>query len=326
MYPRAVKRLDVRDVVPQGGPYDLALNVRGRGIIALRGDPEPLVVRLRNVVGASVPRAVRIGVYGTAAASSEDVERGFRVARGIAGLDDDPGDFTARVQPHPVLGPLAKRFAGARMTRTATVFGAFMTAVCEQLVTWTEAKLAMGRIWGRYGERVSGLSRLSAADTRRDTSLVVTPGAERIAELAAVDLRPLGLSMRRASTLLYGARRGADLERLRELPIAEAMRRLRAMPGVGVWTTNVVAIRAFGHADGVLVGDAGAPFVTSMALTGERGDDARMLELLEPFRPDRARVHKLFDLASGRFGGGIPGVPERPRPVVDPHRLRPWKT
>ena len=313
---------------PLGGNYDLSLNVRGRGLIALRGDPEPLVVRLRNAARAASDgtRAVQLSVYGSGAATDADVERAFRVGRGVAGIDDDPGNFTARLDAHPVLGPLARRFAGARITRTPTVFGAFMTAVSEQLVTWAEAQLAMRRIWNRWGERVSGLTRLSAAETRRETSLVVTPRAERIAELSAVDLRPLGLSMRRASTLLYGAQRGAMLEGLRELPIAEAMQRLRAMPGVGVWTANVVAIRALGHADGILVGDAGAPFVTAMALTGQRGDDARMLELLEPFRPDRARVHRLFDLAARRSGGGIPGVPERPRPVVDPHRMRPWRT
>ncbi len=323
-----MKRLDVREVRPLGGTYDLALNVRGRGLVALRGDPEPLVLRLRNAARAASDgtRAVQLSVYGSAAATEADVERAFRAGRGLAGVDDDPGDFAARLGPHPVLGPLARRFAGARITRTPTVFGAFMTAVSEQLVTWAEAQLAMRRIWNRWGERVSGLSRLSAAGTRRETSLLVTPRAERIAELSAVDLRPLGLSMRRASTLLYGARHGAMLEGLRELPVREAMQRLRAMPGVGVWTANVVAIRALGHADGVLVGDAGAPFVTSMALTGERGDDARMLELLEPFRPDRARVHQLFDLAARRSGGGIPGVPERPRPVVDPHRMRPWRT
>ena len=115
------------------------------------------------------------------------------------------------------------------------------------------------------------------------------------------------------------------LERLRELPIEEAMRRLQAMPGVGIWTANVVAMRALGHADGILVGDAGAPFVTSMALTGERGDDAKMIELMEPFRPHRARVHRLFDLAQ-RGGGSIPGVPARPLPVVDRHRREPWRT
>ncbi len=320
-----MRRLEVREIEPEFGPYDLALNVRGRGIVALRGDPEPLLVRMRSVVGDDKLRRVQLSVYGTAQTSSEDVEHALRVGHDAAGLGDDPGDFTARLTPHPVLGPLATRFAGARVTRTPTVFGAFMMAVSEQLVTWAEAQMAMRRIWRRYGERISGLSRLSAADTRRESFLVVTPRAERIAQLAAVDLRPLGLSMRRASTLLYGARNARVLERLRELPIDEAMRRLQAMPGVGPWTANVVAMRALGHADGVLVGDAGAPFVTSMALSGERGDDAKMLELLEPFRPHRARVHKLFDLAQRR-GGSIPGVPERPLPVIDRHRLEPWRT
>ena len=54
---------------------------------------------------------------------------------------------------------------------------------------------------------------------------------------------------------------------------------------------------AFGDPDAVSVGDFHLPNLVSWALAGEpRGDDARMLELLEPFRGQRARVVRLLEL------------------------------
>jgi 3-methyladenine DNA glycosylase/8-oxoguanine DNA glycosylase len=99
---------------------------------------------------------------------------------------------------------------------------------------------------------------------------------------------------------------------------------LQQLKGVGPWTANKVAIAALGHADGVLVGDAGMPFVTTMALTGKAGGDAEMLECLAPFSPHRARVAQLFNLSHLRLRS-IPGVPTRGLPVIDPHRRTPWK-
>ena len=51
----------------------------------------------------------------------------------------------------------------------------------------------------------------------------------------------------------------------------------------------------FGDPDLVTVGDYHLPNVVAYALAGQaRADDARMLELLEPFRPHRARVVQLL--------------------------------
>ena len=50
-----------------------------------------------------------------------------------------------------------------------------------------------------------------------------------------------------------------------------------------------------GDADAVPVGDFHIPNMVCWALAGEaRGDDARMLELLEPYRGQRARVVRLI--------------------------------
>jgi hypothetical protein len=51
----------------------------------------------------------------------------------------------------------------------------------------------------------------------------------------------------------------------------------------------------------VSIGDFHTPHLVSWLLAGEpRGTDARMLELLEPYRGQRARVVRLLELSGHR--------------------------
>jgi 3-methyladenine DNA glycosylase/8-oxoguanine DNA glycosylase len=63
---------------------------------------------------------------------------------------------------------------------------------------------------------------------------------------------------------------------------------------VGSWTAAIVRIAALGDPDAVEVGDFHIPNHVTYALAGEpKGCDARMLELLEPFKGHRQRVIRL---------------------------------
>ena len=122
---------------------------------------------------------------------------------------------------------------------------------------------------------------------------------------------PLGLERRRAEALLRVAAAAARLEEAGDMgDLVAARRRLRAIPGVGVWTSAEVALVALGDADAVSVGDYHLPNVCSWHLAGEpRGSDERMLELLEPFRPHRGRVLRLLQIGAGaapRYGPRMP--------------------
>ena len=85
-----------------------------------------------------------------------------------------------------------------------------------------------------------------------------------------------------------------------------AYARLRAIPGIGPWTAAEVGVRALGDVDAVSVGDFHLPNLVAFALAGEpRGTDARMLELLEPYRGQRALVVRWLELsgiAAPRYG------------------------
>ena len=91
---------------------------------------------------------------------------------------------------------------------------------------------------------------------------------------------------------------------------AEATRRLTAIPGIGPWTAAEVVRTAYGDPDAVSVGDYHIPHTVAWALAREvRGSDARMLELLEPFRGHRGRVCDLLahgGIGAPKFGPRMP--------------------
>ena len=104
------------------------------------------------------------------------------------------------------------------------------------------------------------------------------------------------MERRRADLVRAVAARANRLEEIVAMPLPDAYRRLRAMPGIGPWTAAEVAVRALGDRDAVSVGDYHLPSLVAYALAGERkATDERMLELLEPFRGHRARVIRLLE-------------------------------
>jgi 3-methyladenine DNA glycosylase/8-oxoguanine DNA glycosylase len=102
------------------------------------------------------------------------------------------------------------------------------------------------------------------------------------------------------------------LEATLALTPAEAGRLMITLPGVGPWTAAEVTAVAFGDPDAVSVGDYHVPHQVARALAGEdRADDARMLELLAPFRGHRARVVRLIVHAAIREPRRAPRTPLR---------------
>ncbi|MGH2417421.1 MAG: DNA-3-methyladenine glycosylase 2 family protein, partial [Candidatus Limnocylindria bacterium] len=71
----------------------------------------------------------------------------------------------------------------------------------------------------------------------------------------------------------------------------------------------------FGEPDAVSVGDYHLPNVVAWALAREsRADDARMLELLEPYRGQRGRVQRLLE--TGRITAPRHGPRLAPRRIA----------
>ena len=92
------------------------------------------------------------------------------------------------------------------------------------------------------------------------------------------------------------------LTNLEERSPKQVQARLERIRGIGPWTSAMVTASALGDADAVPVGDYHLPNTVAWHLAGEeRGDDARMLELLEPYAGHRWRVLRL-----AKSGGSAP--------------------
>ena len=218
-------------------------------------------------------------------------------ADAVAGLRDDVTGFAEVAGAHPVVAELARTYRGLRLPATGRVFARLLRAVCEQKVTGKEAYRAYAAIVRRFGEPAPGPVRLR-----------VPPAPEVLAATPYWAFHPLGLEQRRADTLCRAAACADRLERCADA--GEATARLTAIPGIGPWTAAEVVRTAYGDPDAVSVGDYHIPNTVAWALAGEpRGDDARMLALLEPFRGHRGRVCVLLETAgvsAPRFGPRMP--------------------
>ena len=202
---------------------------------------------------------------------------------GVAATADFP-------TPHPLVRDLHRIHRGLRIPRTEAVYEAAVLTVLAQLVTSEEAQASRRRFLWELGEEAPGPGSLRLLPTPR--KLLATP---------YWTLHRFGVERRRAETLYRVAMHAARLEETVAMDLPSAYRRLLAIPGLGDWSAAEIALVALGDSDAVAVGDYHLPHLVSWALAGEaRGTDARMLELLEPYRGQRGRVLRL--LVHGHVG------------------------
>ncbi|TDE15934.1 DNA-3-methyladenine glycosylase family protein [Jiangella asiatica] len=254
----------------QRGPYDPAfqLDTDGRVWRTCRPAGEAATVCLRVSAGEV-----------TATAWGSGAEAALHAVPDWLGEHDDPTGFRPE---HPVLREAYRRHPGTLVGRTGLLMEALVPAILEQKVTGTEAYRGWMRLLRRYGEPAPG-----PAPAR----MRVVPPPERWARIPSWDWHRAGVGPQRSRTIVTAARHAARLEETVLMSSADADRRLRAIPGIGVWTSAEVRQRVFGDPDAVSVGDYGLPHVVAYALTGERrGSDELMLELLEPYRGHRHRA------------------------------------
>ncbi|WP_199824803.1 DNA-3-methyladenine glycosylase family protein [Cellulomonas timonensis] len=230
-------------------------------------------------------------------------EQALAAAPALLGAQDDLSDFDP---PHELVRSAHRRHPGLRMLRTGRVLESLVPAILEQRVIVRTAHDAWRWLLLRHG---------TAAPGPAPEGMRVAPDAQGWLAVPSWDFHRAGVDPRRARTVRECASVAARLEEAATMPHALARARLRLVPGVGVWTAAETAQRAFGDPDAISVGDYHLAAQVGWALTGQRVDDDRMLELLEPFRPHRQRVVRLLLLS------GAARVPRRgPRLSVQDHR------
>ncbi|WP_030168899.1 DNA-3-methyladenine glycosylase family protein [Spirillospora albida] len=254
---------------------------RGHHDPAFRAEPDGTVWRASFTPDGPGTLRVRLAA-GAVEAAAWGPGAGWLLAGvpDLLGAADSPEGFEAR---HDVVREQMRKRPGLRIGRTNRVFEALVPAVMEQKVLAEEAWRGWGYLLRRFGEPAPG-----APEGMR----VPPPPAVWI-RIPSWEWHRSGLEAVRARTIIGAARVAARLE---EDP---AERRLRSLPGIGVWTAAEVRQRAAGDPDAVSVGDYHLPGLVGWALAGRKVDDAGMLELLEPYAGHRHRVTRLL-LASGR--------------------------
>ena len=166
-------------------------------------------------------------------------------------------------------------FAGLRLPGAIDGFEAALRVVLGQQVTVKAARTLTQRLVERYGEPVAtphaGVQRLF-------------PDAETMAAADAADIGRLGIVRQRVGAIQALARAVADgtIELHRGAPLEPTLAALRALPGIGEWSAQLIAMRALAWPDAWPAADIGL-----YQALGTR-DPKRTTELAEAWRPWRA--------------------------------------
>jgi 3-methyladenine DNA glycosylase/8-oxoguanine DNA glycosylase len=205
--------------------------------------------RLLHVEGA--PAVVRAGqpardhVVLVAGADTPDIaEEALARMRFALGVDDDLRPFYDRFRDDPVIGASVRKRPHLRIIRRPDPFEALAWAICEQLIEFERAAAIQRRIVFRLGRRCER------------TGLRDLPAPATLAGTAPALLQSMDLSAGRAIALRRAAREVAAGRADLGAPDHErAWRRLRAIPGIGRWTIEMLGLHGQGRHDLVPAGD-----------------------------------------------------------------------
>jgi len=201
-----------------------------------------------------------------------------RRAGRVFDVDADPLAIGETLGRDPVLAPLVAARPGLRVPGAWDPFEVSVRAILGQQVSVRGARTLAGRLVEAFGKRIEG-----AAPVPGLTHVFPSP-----ASLARADLSRIGLPRARAEairTLARGAASGrVDFSAPRG--VADFESRLVALPGIGPWTAQYVALRALGEPDAFPSGDLGLR--RALAKAGIPAAPREIAARAEAWRPFRA--------------------------------------
>lgn len=242
--------------------------------LPLQGKAAALAIELGSPGRADCTVAARGGL------GAGGMAEAHRVSLRLLGLGQDPGPFERRLARRRGLARLIEGRRGLRIPQTASVWEGLVWTVVGQQVNLGFAFACRAALTELAGRRAPG-------------GLVAHPTPAAVAALDHGDLLRRKYSRRKAEYLIDAARAivagELDLEGLRGDSAVRAERRLRAVRGLGVWSTQYILMRALERADCVPVGDSGLKAgLQRFFELAERPTPERTQALMEPFAPHRS--------------------------------------
>ncbi len=217
-----------------------------------------------------------------------DLAAAMQRSRALLDLDSDPTAIVEALGADKLVGPLIAAAPGRRVPGHVDGDELAVRAVLGQQVSLAGAATVAGRLVAAYGEP---LERPLGAVTH------VFPSAAALAA-ADPDSLPMPATRRRALIGLAAALRDGEVVLDAGAEREQTRRRLLALPGIGPWTADYIAMRALRDPDAFLPTDLGVRHALD-----RHGVDARpanALALAERWRPYRAyaMVHLWASLAT----------------------------
>ena len=197
------------------------------------------------------------------------------------GVDEDPRPFLRRFARDPLIGRSLARRPWLRVRRRPDPFEALVLAICEQLIEYERAAAIERRVVAALGRRWVGWD-------GGHSTLADMPSPERLAGTPPALLESFDLAGCRAITLVKAAREVArgrvDLHDERH---EHGWRRLRAIPGIGPWTVEMMALHGQGRHDQLPAGDLGLLRFAGRVLSGGDpqafAEEQQVRELFAPY-------------------------------------------
>jgi 3-methyladenine DNA glycosylase/8-oxoguanine DNA glycosylase len=231
--------------LPRVGGMDGVQRSRG-GVLErlLHKDGEPVHVRVAQTAHDAV-------LFGARSPNPQAARYGIERMRFALGVDEDLSAFYREFARDPLIGRSVRERPWLRSRRRPEPFEALAWAICEQLIEYERAAAIQRRIVASMGPRW-------AAWEGGEHPLRDVPAPAAFARAAPARLESFDLAGSRARLLVHVAREVAKgrLD-LYDVDNERAWRRLRAIPGVGAWTVEMLALHGQGRYDQLPAGDVG---------------------------------------------------------------------
>ena len=181
--------------------------------------------------------------------------------RRLCDLSCDPQAVAA------VLGPLAADAPGLRVPGAFDGFEMAVRAVLGQQVTVKAAHTLAGRLAAAFGEPLRSEQSLDGVG-------LLFPTPQRLASAGAEQIAALGIVRSRADALIALAQAvsSGEIDLGPAADVADCTERLQALPGIGRWTAQYIALRALGWPDAWPSGDVA--LIRALGAAGPREADA----------------------------------------------------